>query len=239
MSKPHGLDIDRIAFFGRTYAEYLDIFGLEEDMLQKGRVLDCPGGASSFAYEAARKGFCVSACDILYDRSAVDLFDKGNNDIDHVFEKFDDASDLYVWDYYHSKEEVMALRRKALELFAEDYSGCPPEGRYVRAELPRLPFDDNTFSLVLSGHFLFLYGDRLDLVFHKECLNELMRVSSGEVRLFPIVGLDTKPYPHMDEIMEFLEAEGIQSEIKKVPLEFQRGANRVLILRKKEAGRDG
>ena len=42
------LNIDRIAFFGRTYAEYLSMFGLDETVMKHGRILDCPAGASSF-----------------------------------------------------------------------------------------------------------------------------------------------------------------------------------------------
>lgn len=48
MNKLDFLDIDRIAFFGRTYAEYLSMFGLNEQLLRQGAILDCPAGASSF-----------------------------------------------------------------------------------------------------------------------------------------------------------------------------------------------
>ena len=58
------------------------------------------------------------------------------------FEKFDEAEHLYVWKYYKSKDEVIALRRKALELFAEDFPAGFKEKRYVDAELPYLPFPD-------------------------------------------------------------------------------------------------
>jgi hypothetical protein len=42
MKRKDFLDIDRIAFLGRTYAEYLDMFGLDEKRLMQGPVLDCP-----------------------------------------------------------------------------------------------------------------------------------------------------------------------------------------------------
>lgn len=238
MNEPCRLEIDRIAFFGRTYAEYLDMFGLDEAILGTHRILDCPGGSSSFAFEASRKGFDVTACDPLYGLSALNLYDKGLKDISHVFEKFDEVSRLYVWDYYRSKDHVMALRNRSLDLFAEDFSGCSAEGRYIPAELPHLPFADCSFSLVLSAHLLFLYGDRLDIEFHKECLLELMRVGSAEVRIFPLVGLDAQPYPHMSEILNFLDSQGVKAEIVKVPLEFQKGADRMLKLTLKEAAHE-
>jgi len=227
------LDIDRIAFFGRTYAEYMDMFGLDESIMKQGRILDCPAGASSFAAEAHQKGFDVTACDILYGMSADELFEKGKRDIQHVFEKFDEAAHLYIWTYYKDKNEVMTLRTKALELFSEDFSAGVERERYINAELPRLPFPDKSFSLVLSGNFLFLYGDRLDFDFHIECIKELIRVCSGEIRIFPLVGLDTKQYPYLYKILSFLDSDGIKAEIVKVPFEFQKGANKILKISRK------
>jgi hypothetical protein len=145
-----------------------------------------------------------------------------------VFEKFDEAEHLYVWKYYKNKDEVIALRNKALKLFAEDFPAGFKEKRYAKVGLSHLPFPDKSFSLVLSGNFLFLYGDRLDLDFHKAGIKELVRVCSGEVRIFPLVGLDAKPYPYLDEILSFLDSAGVKSEMVKVPFEFQKGANQML-----------
>ncbi len=225
-----GLDIDRIAFFGRTYAEYLSMFDLNEQLLRQGAILDCPAGASSFAAEAHQLGLDVTACDIMYNHSVNELIEKCKKDIQHVFEKFDEAEHLYVWKHYKNKDEVMALRNKALKIFAADFFKGLKEKRYIHAELPHLPFPDKSFSLVLSGNFLFLYGDRLDLDFHRACIKELIRVCSGEVRIFPLVGLDAKPYQHLDDILSFLDSEGIKTEIVKVPFEFQKGANQMMKL---------
>ncbi len=227
------LDIDRIAFLGRTYSEYMSMFGLDEKLLQQGRVLDCPAGASSFAAEAHRMGLDVIACDILYNLTADELIKKGKEDIGHVFEKFDEVNHLYVWKYYKDKDEVMALRSKAFEIFVNDFPVGSKEGRYVQAEMPHLPFSDRTFSLVLSSNFLFLYGDRLDLDFHKACIKELIRVCTGEVRIFPLVGLDAKPYPYLDDILSFLNFDGIKVEIVEVHFEFQRGSNMVMKIKRR------
>jgi hypothetical protein len=231
--KKKRLDIDNVAFIGRTYDEYARIFGLDDRLLREGRVLDCPAGAASFAAEASLWGIDVVACDILYDRPREELIGKGERDIRLIYDKIGEVSHLYVWDYYKNREELIARRRQALALFARDFADDGTDGRYVKAALPNLPFEDATFSLVLSSHFLFLYGDMLDLEFHKACLTELMRVSSGEVRVFPLSGLDTKPYRNLDEILSFLDAEGIETEISTVPFEFQRGANRMMRLSRK------
>ena len=94
--------------------------------------------------------------------------------------KLEEKANLFRWDYYRDKEGHMEHRTAALARFATDYAsnymGGSAIGRYVYAELPRLPFADGSFTLVLSSHFLFLYGDRLSPGFHAESLKELARV---------------------------------------------------------------
>lgn len=206
------------------------MFDLDESLLRVGPVLDCPAGPSSFTAEADRLGINAAACDILYDFSLGELMEKGREDIRHVFDRFDEVSHLYSWKYYKNKNEVISLRKRALELFSNDFSTGIARGRYVQAGLPSLPFADRTFSLVLSSHFLFLYGDRLSFDFHKACLKELMRVSSKEVRIFPLFGLDAKPYPYLKDILLFLSSEGIKVEMVKVPFEFQQGSDHMMTL---------
>lgn len=230
------LDIDRIAFFGRTYPEYIDMFGLDEQLLRQERILDCPAGASSFTAEAYLKGIDVTACDIMYNHHADKLFEKGKEDIRHVFEKFDEASHLYKWGYYKDKNDVMSRRKNALELFIYDFRKGPAAKRYVHAELPALPFPDRSFSLVLSSHFLFLYSDRLGPDFHISSLKELVRVCAGSVLVYPLSGLDAKPYENMNNVITSLENIGINVEITPTSFEFQAGSNRMMRLSRDSGG---
>ncbi|MDA8433895.1 MAG: hypothetical protein M0Z60_13175 [Nitrospiraceae bacterium] len=231
--KKERLDIDRVAFIGRTYEEYEKIFGLDYRHLRKARILDCPAGAASFAAEAGRRGFDVVACDILYGLSRRALLSKGEKDIALINEKLGGVAHLYLWDYYRDRDGLISKRREALGRFAADFPRGRAAGRYVAASLPRLPFADGTFSLVLSCHFLFLYGDMLDIDFHKECLLELARVSSGDVLIFPLSGLDGDPYPHLGEVLRFLDVNGVEAGIRRAPFEFQRDANMMMRLRRK------
>ena len=66
-----------------------------------------------------------------------------------------------------------------------DFRG--PDPRYVVAALPRLPFDDGAFRLVLSAYLLFAYPDHLDEAAHERALRELLRVAREEVRVFPLI----------------------------------------------------
>jgi hypothetical protein len=52
----HRLKLDRIAFYGRTLAEYPLMFGINDiPSLKYNTILDCPSGASSFVAEANNK----------------------------------------------------------------------------------------------------------------------------------------------------------------------------------------
>lgn len=227
------MKIDRIAFLGRTFDEYSKIFGLDENILREGPVLDCAAGAASFSAEARQLGIDATACDIMYGLPFEKLLQKGEDDLAHVFDKIKDVSHLYTWKYYKDMADVVRQRKKALELFTGDFPKGYRDGRYVRCVLPEIPFPDGTFNLVLSGHFLFLYGDRLDLDFHKACLKELVRVTRKEVRIFPLLGLDAKPYPYMDEILSCLDTLGVNTEMEEVPFEFFSGATKMMrIIRK-------
>ncbi|MGC1931751.1 MAG: hypothetical protein WA667_22505 [Candidatus Nitrosopolaris sp.] len=112
-----------------------------------------------------------------------------------------------------------------------DYCKGILEKRYVKAELPRLPFDDKSFELVLSGHFLFTYANKFDFDFHLSSILELFRVSRKEVRIYPLQqGMISKPYKQITELLSCLKKECIKYEIIIVQFEFQKGSNKMLRL---------
>jgi len=98
--------------------------------------------------------------------------------------------------------------------------------------LPTLPFKNNEFEILLSAHFLFMYADRLDYQFHLETLNELLRVTKEEVRIFPLVDLEGKRYQHLDKILNYLADNNCTVEEVKVPYELQENANSMLKIKK-------
>ena len=104
--------------------------------------------------------------------------------------------------------------------------------RYVPVTLPSLPFKDAEFDILLSAHFLFMYADRLDYQFHIKTLNELLRVTKEEIRIFPLVDLEGKRYEHLDKLISYLTGHGCKVEEVKVPYEFQVNANTMLKIKK-------
>jgi hypothetical protein len=148
-------ELDRVAFYGRTLSEYIRMFRIDDiDHLKKYRILDCPSGASSFVAEAHNKhGINTVGCDPLFDKDPKILQEQGEKDIEYVVERVSLSPNLYKWDFYSSVEGLRNFRKLALNQFISDYRLGIGRRRYVKAELPKLPFDDRSFDLVLSGHF--------------------------------------------------------------------------------------
>jgi hypothetical protein len=221
------LQLDRIAFYGRTLDEYRAIYDLDIDALRGRRVLDCPGGGASFTAEALAHGIDAYACDVVYGRDLSGVIAAGEADVAHTVERVAQAANLFNWTFYRTPDELKARRLSALHGFAAHYPGG---GRYQQAALPFLPYRSGSFDLVLSGHLLFTYSDRLDYAFHLAALRELARVSRGEVRVYPLQGLDAQPYPQLAQLQTDLAAGGISTTIKPVPFEFQRGSDQMIVL---------
>lgn len=224
--------LDRVAFYGRTLDEYARIFDLDVSALKDVTILDCPSGASSFVAEATQLGLRAAACDPMFGEDIGALSARGAADIEHVMQRLAPVAHLYKWDFYANVEQLREHRTRALKLFAEDYPNGIKDGRCVKGALPHLPFADRSFGLVLSGHFLFTYSDMFDFAFHDASVRELHRVCAKEVRIYPIQGPDSKPYPRMAALLDGLQRDGIPARIDPVPFEFQRGSNQMLRLRR-------
>lgn len=224
------LDLQRIIFIGRTFEEYLDMFSLSVEELQGKKILDCPAGACSFTAIGNRFGLDVTACDIAYYHLSEALENKGLQDIEHAMEHMKKAKNNYVWDYFKDIEGLKKHRMRALKDCSNDMRESGE--RYIPVTLPSLPFRDSEFDIILSAHFLFMYADRLDYQFHLATLKELLRVSKEEVRIFPLVDLEGKRYENLDRIVNYLNENGYNVEIKKAQYEFQLNANSMLVIRK-------
>lgn len=220
------------AFIGRTFAEYRRLFGLDDVDLEAGRILDCPAGPGSFVAEAAERGASVVGADVMYGRPPGALERRCEADYERVVDQLESKRELFRWDFYGDVSTRARYLRSAYERFLADYGRG---GRYVAAALPGLPFATDAFRLVLSGHFLFLYSDRLDRAFHVAALRELARVAAGEVRVFPLAALDTERSPHLDDAITALRGDGLSVETVPVPFEFQPGADEMLVVSGVEA----
>jgi hypothetical protein len=228
------LELDRIIFIGRTFEEYMRMFSLSVEELRGNRILDCPGGACSFTAIGNNMGLDITACDIAYDHEVEQLREKGIRDVEHAILHMEKVKDSYVWDYFHDIEGLQKNRIQALNDCTRHMMTA--NEKYIPAVLPSLPFKNEEFDLLLSAHFLFTYADRLDFEFHIKVMEELLRVTKKEVRIFPLVDLEGKRYEHLDKVIRYLAEIGYAAEEVKVSYEFQANANSMLLITKNKEG---
>ena len=225
------LSYDRIVFFGRRLADYRRFFRLLEDDF-KGAILDVAAGSASFNAEVTAQGGRVTSVDPIYRFSNARVALQTRLDFAHTQARAEASPNAFQLAQVGEFKDLWALRQAASERFLTDFPGGQATGRYRGGTLPALDPADGAFDLVLCGHFLFLYADRLDEAFHRASLRELLRVARREVRIYPLVSLDGTRHPYLPSLRAGLAAAGIVSEIVPLDYEVLRGANEMLLLRK-------
>ncbi len=226
------MDLPTVSFFGRTLAEYAQFFALDLDALRGHDVLDVGAGPSSFTAEACGRRIDAVAVDPFYTGPADDLAAQVEADYSRMLAQMRAKPRLFRLKSFPSLEAAEADRRLAAQRFLADYTAHFAHGRYVGGALPRLPFFDRTFDLVLCAHLLFLHAARFDFDWHLAAVRELVRVTAGEVRIHPICGADGRPYPKLPALRRELRAAGIESQVVEVDYEFFVGSGSMLILRR-------
>ena len=215
-------------FIGRTWSEYLKMFDLKEENLVKGKILDCAAGASSFTAEMSKKGYEVIALDILYDEDPEVLCNKYKIDMEVLIEGLASV-DSFVWNFFRDIEDLKKQRDRSCREFIVDYN-IYGKNRYIKADLTKIPFPDNYFSMVLCSHLLFIYDHRLDYKFHLDTIKEMLRVTSNEVRIYPLVKNKGLKSDFVKRIINDLQ--DVDIKILKVDYEFRKGGNEMMRIMK-------
>jgi hypothetical protein len=224
------MKLNEIIPWGRSFDEYRLMF----DLMQKNfvsSILGCGDGPASFNAEATAQGYSVISCDPIYELSTEGIRQRAEERYETVISQVRMNQEGFVWKYFHDPDHLGQARMAAMNLFLEDFEKGKTERRYVTASLPSLPFEDGQFDIALCSHLLFLYSDRLSLEFHKASIEELLRVAA-EVRVFPLLTLERRPSEHVGPLMRYLAEKGWESEVQRVPYEFQKGGNQMLRVKK-------
>jgi len=228
------LTLNKVVPWGRSFEEYVRMFALTPADLEKS-ILGCGDGPASFNAEMYRRRQRAVSVDPLYRFSTGEIAGRIEESREVILGQLQDAREDYVWDVIRSPEELGALRMSAMRMFLNDYPGGRDEGRYIEGALPALPFADRQFDLVLCSHLLFLYSEQFSLPFHVAAVLELCRVA-GEVRIFPLLTLAGDRSPWVDGVISAVEAGGGHAGIEKVPYEFQRKGNEMMVVRSPRQG---
>jgi hypothetical protein len=217
-----GLVLDKIVLLGRTLDEYRRYFALDLEKLRGEQVLDVASGVSSFCAEANQLGVNVTAFDAIYDLPADEIAPRCQKDLDHVVNAVRGLK-TYRWDFYQSPENLRIFRERAYRIFLDDYRAHSE--RYVAGLLPVLPFREEHFHLTLVSYLLFAYEDQLDYEFHKESVLEIMRVTLGEARLYPIVTFEAVRSDYVERLKQDHELRHLAFEEVRTDFEFLINSN--------------
>jgi SAM-dependent methyltransferase len=224
-----GFTLDKVVPWGRSYDEYVSMFGLSEADLGL-RILGCGDGPAGFSAALTKRGGRIVSIDPVYAFDTEQIRGRISETYETVMTQLRKNRDDFVWGVIPSVEQLGILRMAAMETFLADFDVGKLAGRYIPGELPELPFANGEFDLALSSHFLFLYSDHLSLEFHLQALREMLRVAN-EVRVFPLVTLANTLSPHLNFVTAKLASLGFLVEVRRVPYEFQRGGNDMLVIR--------
>lgn len=223
--------LDSVVPWGRNMEEYRLMFRLNEDDLSK-KIAGFGDGPACFNREMTERGGSVISFDPIYRFSAREIEKRIDEVRVTVMQQMRENSDNYVWKSFKDPEELENARMTAMKRFLADYEKGREEGRYICHELPdRLPFEDNYFDIGLSSHFLLMYT-MLGYDFHIAAMTEMLRVC-GEIRIFPIVDLDANSTELIGRVIEHFQ-KSCEVEIVGTDYEFQKGDNKLLIIRNKE-----
>jgi SAM-dependent methyltransferase len=220
------LELNKVVLLGRTFEEYIRYFGLSAEQLRGKKILDIASGVGSFCAEANAQGLNVTAFDPIYELSAEQIQKRCEPDLDFVAGEIGKVK-AYKWDFYKSPEGMRQYRERAYKLFIADF-GKLKGTRYLAGTLPRTPFPDGQFDLTLVSYLLFVYEDQFDYEFHRQSLREIMRITSGEARIYPLVNFKAERCGFVDRIKEDPSFADFHFEEVKTDFEFLANSNAFL-----------
>ena len=223
------MQLDDIILIGHTFDEYRRIFALDDSYAALS-ILDAGSGVSSFCAEANALGWNVTASDTIYQFDGREIAEKCRADFEFTMAQMPDIAEGFVWDTFGGIDGHRHQRECAYKRFLRDFA-VKGQSRYVPNTLPRTNFRAAQFDIAIVSHLLFLYEDHLTYTFHKLTIQELLRVTSDEVRIFPITNLKGERSRYLEQVMTDSAFNIYDFEIVSVEYEFLRGANEMLVIR--------
>lgn len=221
------INLEKVALIGRRYSEYERMFRLNDFNSVNYKILDIGSGVSSFCAESSELDLNVLAIDPIYDYEPNELEIKCEKDLNYIIDELNGVEHLYKWDMFRNKKELIDQRSEAYRAFIKHYK--TNRGRqYVPEKMPKTNLKSKQFDVALMSHLLFLYDHILDYDFHKETINEMLRLVSKEIRIFPLVNLYGKKSEFIQEVFEDNLFKDYKISIERVNYEFIKGGNEIL-----------
>lgn len=221
--------LQNIVPWGRNLNEYIKFFNLTDIDLNK-RILSVADGPASVNAELTKLGKHYISYDPIYQFSKKDIKKRIDDTADLIKIELIENKDNFVWKEYENPDKLFNKRLKTMGFFLNDLENGLEQQRYIVGELPKLPFKQNKFDLVLCSHFLFLYTEQFNLENHILSITEMLRVGK-EIRIFPLLDLDAKKSTYLNKVIDQFCDEGYKCKTIDVPYEFQIGGNEMLSIK--------
>jgi hypothetical protein len=221
--------VGKLVVTPRPLADYRNMFLLTDEELTAGPILDCPGGASPFGAQVRARGGTVVSVDPAYGQSRAELASGIATDLDRLDRWLTAFPDQPDWSYLGSRGALLRMFDLAADFFLADYDLDVKREHYVTAALPSLPFPDKHFHLTLSSHLLFTYPDFFSFDEHVAAALELVRVTTGEVRMYPLVDSASMRYDRLDDFRAAMLEHGVRTEIRKAACAYNVGGDEMLV----------
>ena len=225
-----GMKLSGVVPWGRNIDEYREMFLLTDSDMKK-KIAGFGDGPASFNCQASETGADVTSFDPIYQYSEKQLRERIKEVKTEILRQMAENSDNYVWDRIKNIDELERIRMTAMEMFLNDFEKGRAEGRYIFHTLPeRLPYDDGTFDIGLSSHFLLMYTE-LGYDFHIKSISEMLRVCR-EIRIFPVCDLNSRKSELTERVIGYFKDNGFTADFLKTSYEFQKNADKMLRLRR-------
>jgi len=223
--------LENVVPWGRNLEEYQKMFLLSKEDLQSKKILGCGDGPASFNFEVTQLNGNITSIDPIYKFTKDEIQKRIDETSSIVSQQLRENQNDFVWKNIKSVDELIDIRLTAMSDFVNDFEDGKNEKRYIHQELPKLSFPNDSFDLVLSSHFLFLYSEHFDLQFHIDSILEMCRISKGEIKIFPLLDLKNQKSEYLEAILDVLQDKGFETAILKTNYEFQKGANELLSIK--------
>lgn len=171
-------------------SEYQVLFNLTPEDLGK-KIIDFPAGLNSFSAEMFQQNHHVVACDESYVNTST---------LKQLAEKIIEEN------------QQDAHKTATIKHFEKDFPQGLKENRYVAGKLPKLPFSNHQFDLLLCSFFFFFNGDSIENGWNN--LMEMLRIAT-EVRISPLLA-DQNPETLLGPLMLKLQTYSFGIEIRSI-----------------------
>jgi hypothetical protein len=223
-------ELKSIVPWGRNLIEYKSMFNLIDSDLSK-EIISFGDGPASFNSEMTKLNRKVISLDPIYQFSKAELIQQIAATKETIIEQIRANQDNFIWTNIKNIKDLENVRMKAMSNFLDDFELGMIQERYIFHELPnQTKFEDLSFDLGLSSHFLILYS-QLGLEFHIKSIVEMLRICN-EIRIFPILNLNACKSEVLDGIIDYFQSNFIV-KIVAVNYEFQKGGNHMLQIQRK------